>query len=48
MILSDFTQTMKDWEAGIIPTETELFAKVKTINEKIAEELPKQKLPEVN
>lgn len=47
MVLSDFTQIMKDWEAGLIPTELEFIDKIKVINEKLIEELPKWKVPEV-
>lgn len=47
IILSDFVQLMKDWESKLIPTEQELFDRVKKINEKLTEELPKQKEKEV-
>lgn len=48
MILSEFTQLMKDWESRLIPSERNLYPELKKINEKLTEELPKQKIPEIN
>ncbi len=47
MILSELKQLFQDWEKQLIPTEQELIDGLKKLNERLTEELPKQKIPAV-
>ena len=46
-IISDFWSLILDWTFRVIPTEQEFIDKLKKLSNRLSEELPKQKIPEI-
>jgi len=46
-VISDFWDLVLDWTFRIIPTEEEFIDKLKEMTNRLVEELPKQKIPEI-
>ena len=47
MILSDLVEVVNSYRLKVIPFEEELISALKLLNQRLSEELKKQKLPEV-
>ena len=46
-ILSDFVSLIKDWNFRLVPKEEEFITRLKDLNARLTEELPKQKVPTI-